>query len=141
MIIGKSTRGYIWVFGYSRRNNQMKSWLSRPRVRSRSCSVPFVGVMRRKRKSTKISFGRKTLTSIRLQIDIILEAQHRAEIEQLDLKPIARNDGNFVVAKYVCASDPENRRSRLFAVKRFGDFCDVWLAGPECGEYHNGDAA
>lgn len=97
--------------------------------------------MRQQRKSRKISFGKQTLNSIRIQIETILDTEHSTEVDLISLKPIGRNDGNFVLVRYSCAFDPSEQKSRLFAVKRFGDLCDVWLAGPESGEFHNNDAA
>ena len=97
-----------------------------------------VGVMK-----TKLHLGKITLTSIAMQATTIFESLLGGPIEIKKLKPHRLNAGNFVLVKFISSAQPEPKRSRLFAIQRIGDCCDVWLEGPADldGTNLNNDAA
>jgi len=78
----------------------------------------------------KLTIGNKTLHSIHLQIVTILESVHGEEIKILKVKPQRTGTGNFLLAKFRTAADPEMTRSRYFAMVRFNNCCDIWLENP-----------
>ena len=79
---------------------------------------------------TKLHLGKKTLASISLQVTTILESLLGGSTEIKQMKPHRLNAGNFVLVRFISSAQPEMERSRLFAVQRIGDCCDVWLEGP-----------
>lgn len=81
-------------------------------------------------KKNKLHLGKKTLNSIAEQISIILASQFGKPVQLGRLHPHRRDAGNFVAAEFTVPEEPNPSRSRLFAIQRIGDCCDVWLEGP-----------
>ena len=81
-------------------------------------------------KKNKLTLGHKTLKSIDLQVVTILQSIHGSGIAIRKIIPRRTDTGNYVCVKFNTPAEPEQTRSRIFAIQRIGDCCDVWLEGP-----------
>ena len=82
------------------------------------------------KKSKKLTLGFRTLQSLELQITTILQSIHGGEIAIRKIIPQRTDTGNHVCVKFNTPTEPDQPRSRIFAIQRIGDCCDVWLEGP-----------
>ena len=95
------------------------------------------------KKSKKLTLGFRTLQSLELQITTILSSMHGGEIAIRKIIPQRTDTGNHVCVKFNAPDDPDQTRSRIFAIQRIGNCCDVWLEGPgsHYGQNPTNDAA
>ena len=99
-------------------------------LRFRACLLrpPWVPDMK---KTKKLTLGFRTLQSLELQVTTILKSIHGGRIVIQKIIPHRTDIGNLVCVKFNTAAERERTRSRLFAIQRIGNCCDVWLEGPE----------
>ena len=97
-----------------------------PHVRFRSVGCLWPGVRCMKK---KLTLGKKTLLSIALQIESILQSLHNGEIEILKINPHRTDTGVSLLATYRTRLDPLIERRGHFAHQRVAGCCDVWLEG------------
>jgi len=91
----------------------------------------------------KLTLGRTTIHSIKIQVTCILRSLHVGDFQIKKLTPLRRASGNFVRVDFRTSADPGQTHGRVFAVERVGNCCDVWLE-PEAnlrGENFNQEAA
>lgn len=81
-------------------------------------------------KKSKLTLGRLTIQSIELQVTTILKSIHGGGIVIRKINPLRTDTGNFVSVQFKTPADPQLRQSRIFAIQRIGNCCDVWLDGP-----------
>lgn len=95
------------------------------------------------KKSKKLTLGKRTIQSLELQITTILSSMHGGDIAIRKIIPQRTDTGNHVCVKFNTPAEPLQTRSRIFAIQRIGDCCDVWLEGPgsHYGQNPTNDAA
>ena len=81
-------------------------------------------------KKIKLTLGRLTIQSIELQVTTILKSIH-GRIVVLKINPLRTDTGNFVLVQFKIPADSQLKQSRIFAIQRIGNCCDVWLEVPE----------
>ena len=114
---------------------------SSPSVSVRVCPRPsWVPDMK---KSKKLTLGKRTIQSLELQIMTILQSIHGGDVAIRKIIPHRTDTGNHVCVRFNTPAEPEQMRSRIFAIQRIGNCCDVWLDGPgsHCGQSPTNDAA
>ena len=82
------------------------------------------------KKSKKLTLGFRTLQSLELQITTILQSIHGEDVAIRNIIPQRTDTGNHVFIMFNLLAEPEQTRSRIFAIQRIGNCCDVWLEGP-----------
>lgn len=90
----------------------------------------------------KLHLGKPTLRSIEIQILAILQTLYRGKLEISKITPKRTNTGIFLWVKFN-TNEPADPQSRIFAMQRVGECCDVWLETPASPHFKtsNNDAA
>ena len=79
---------------------------------------------------SKINVGKKTMSSVVIQVTAILQSNHKSDITLESIKPVRYDHGIYFRVSYRTADEPEKSQSRYFGHQRFWDCCDVWLESP-----------
>ena len=91
----------------------------------RGFSGAWGGAMKR-----KINLGKKTMSSVEIQVTSILETIHKSDITLESIEPVRYVQGVFFRVHYHTTHEPENQRCQYFAHQKTRDCCDVWLESP-----------
>ncbi len=78
----------------------------------------------------KLSIGKKTMGSVTIQVNAILQSLHRTEVTIDSIEPVRFDHGNYFLVSFHRSDDPSTRHSRFFAHQKVRDCCDVWLESP-----------
>jgi hypothetical protein len=78
----------------------------------------------------KLSIGKKTMGSVKIQVSAILQSLHRTEVTIDSIEPVRFDHGNYFLVSFHMPGDPSTRHSRYFAHQKVRDCCDVWLESP-----------
>jgi hypothetical protein len=91
----------------------------------------------------KLSIGKKTMSSVKLQVVSILQSLHKTDVHIDAIEPVRFDRGNYFLVRYHTKDERNTPRSRYFAHQKVRDCCDVWLESPTAfpAAPHGGNAA
>jgi hypothetical protein len=78
----------------------------------------------------KLTIGKKTMSSVKIQVVSILQSLHKADVALDSIEPVRFDHGNYFLVRYHKKDEPKTLCSRHFAHQKVRDCCDVWLESP-----------
>jgi hypothetical protein len=79
----------------------------------------------------KLNLGKKTMSSVEIQVTSILQSIHKVEVSVESIAPVRYDHGVYFRVLYHTVNEAEIQRSQYFAHQKTRDCCDVWLESPK----------